>query len=133
MSLRESYSRLKKDIKQRLKGKKRKPDGTGVNPPSQPEPPAVGGSGRDQGGDGEDVDVQHTYSTNKSVQRPGPEPVAADESENGQEGAGQQCQIPPPPPDVEHVVESEQRGEPERVYPSPFIPLPPHSGELDST
>ena len=136
MGLRDSYSRLKGDIKQRLKGKKRKPDLTGVDTPSvgvdsteslpRPEPHVAGGSSRDRGGDGDNADGQHIDSTDQPVQRYEPEPMSAGDSKNDQEGgtAGvdqeetNQTQYPPPQPDIESTVES---GEAEQESLSPSV------------
>lgn len=136
MSLRDSYSRLKADIKQRLKGGKRKPEGTGIDSPTgslpQSEPHDARGSGRHRGGDGDDADGWDTHPADQPVQRDGPEP------ENDREGGlspkeTSQTQNSPPGPDIESAVDSGRSGGAERVHPSLSFTLPLQNAEFDST
>jgi len=77
--LRESYSKLKKGVKHRLTGKKRKPEKTGhgesADPSGslpQPEPDVVAGGGREREGSGSNVEGE-------SIQPPG---ATADENKS---------------------------------------------------
>lgn len=141
MSLRDSYSRLKDNIKQRLKGKKRKPDRKGIDSTEsfpRPGPQVVGSSGRDRGGDGDNADGRDTHSMDQPVQLFDTEPLFPSGSENDQEGrtanvdqkVTNETQTPISRPDIGFVVES---GEAEQVCPPPPVTSAPLSVAPDST
>jgi len=126
--IRASLSRTKKKFKQRLTGKKRKPDGTGDDPggemtdsaPSLPQP--------------------ELFSTDRPPQPDGPESVPARGSDNCQErgeidiDGGEASQMDSRSrSDVEVAVGSGRSGEPEGVYPPPSSPSVSHGAEPDST
>lgn len=139
MSLRDSYSKLK----QRLKGKKRKPDGTGTSSGvdsteqlPQPDPHVVEGSGRGQGKGGDNADGPHIHSTEQPVQRYGSEPLPAGKTTSDREGGAVQKETQNllPRPDTESVVmESGRSGEVEQANFPPSASLPLESAKPDST
>ena len=136
----DSLSKKGKKLKDRLRGKKHKPDRTGANTPGEiagssgsllrPEPRIVAG-----GHDGEEsrtsTDVQQDRSRGPSPQ---PEPTPAgggDDAQQKGEADVDEKEVSQShsrlDPDVEAVVDSGASQEVERVYPSPS------TGEPDST
>ena len=117
--IRESFSNLKKGFKQRLRGRKHEPDGTGVDPTEKsvdssgsllrPES-RIATSGDDGEGRGTGTDGRQVRSRDRSPQ---PGPVSA---------GGR----------VEVGADSGRGREVEQVYPSPSTPSIPPSGEPDS-
>ena len=102
--IRKSFSRLKKDFKHRVGGKKRGPDRAGANtaeegvgsPASLLGPgPRVTAGGRDEGGSGISTDASGVHSRDRS---PHPKPVQADEDrDNSQrrEGSRRRSRLDP--------------------------------------
>ena len=126
--IRASLSRTKKKFKQRITGKKRKPDGTGDDPggemadptPSLPQP--------------------ELFSTDRPPQPDGSESVPARGSDNCQEGGeicidgGEASQMDSRSrSDIEVAVGSRRSGEPEGVYPPPSPPSVSYGAGPDST
>ena len=143
--IRDSFSRLKKNIKHRLRGKKQKTDRTGVNAAGE----TVNSSGSllrpesriaASGDDGEGSRI----STDKRQVRPGgrspqPEPMPAGRSDHDQQRmetdvdekeAGQKH--PGLDPDVEVATGSGPSREVEQAHPSPSDPSIPPGGKPDS-
>jgi len=93
MDIRHSFSKLKKTVKHRLTGNKRKPDkteadadGESVDPANSlpgPAPHVLAGDGE---GSGADPDGQQVCSADQLTQPDEPEPVPVGESENNQGG-----------------------------------------------
>ena len=86
--IRKSFSKLKKDFKQRIGGKKRATDTAGVNaaeetasssPPLPPPDSRVAASGRDEEGGRINTDVSQAHSRDQSPQ---PKPMQADEGDD---------------------------------------------------
>jgi len=144
--MRNSLSKMKKRVKQRLTGRKRKPDETGANPSgggadsTTPLPPPdlhiAAGKSRDRRGDGPNAAEEQSFSTDLLLQSGGPGSGPARGSDNGQEGeetgvdgGGASQRYSYPHPDVG----SERSGEPEGACPSPPVPPISHDGEPDST
>ena len=136
--IRESFSRLKKGIKHRMKGRKNKPDrkrvdaaGERVDSPGsflRPES-RIATSGDD--GEGS-TDVRQVRSRDRSPQ---PEPVLAGGSDNHQQGReadvdGKEVGQMDSRPDqgVEVAVGSRPSQEVEQVYPSQSAPSIPPGG-----
>jgi len=139
--IRDSFSRMKKRIKHRLTGRKRKPDrtvvvggghhrgGNRVNVDGQidqpgslprPEPHLVAGGSHDRGGDGTNTDGRQVYSTDRGK-------VEVDLG--GREFSQRHSYLHS---DVEAAMESGRSGEVERARPSPSTPPIPNSGKPDS-
>jgi len=128
--IRDLFSRMKKKIKHRITGRKRKPDGTGADTPGErpdspgslppPEPRVVAGGGQDPGGNGANTDGQQTYSTDQRR-----------EAEIGERGSSQRHSYLDS--DVDATTGSRRSGEVGRVYPSPSTPQISNSGKSDST
>ena len=136
----DSLSRKGRKLKDRLRGKKHKPDRTGTNVTGEsagspgsflrPEPHVVAG-GRDREGNRTSADVQQDRSRDQS---PHPEPMPAGGSNDDQqrrkadidenEASQGYSHLDP---DVEVAVGGGPSREVERVHPSPF------TGEPDST
>jgi len=141
--IRASLSRTKKKYKQRLAGKKRQPDGTGVDTTSslpQSEPHVVADEGHDQEGDGADAAEEPFFSTDRPPQPGRPESMPVRGNGNGQEegeadvGGGEISQRESyAHPDVDVAVGSGRSGELEAVSPSPPAPSIPRGGKPDST
>jgi len=155
--IRGSYNKMKKKIKHRLAGRKRKPDGTdpgeeradSTSSLPQPEPHIVAGEQQEphvvvsesynREGGGANVAGERVFSTDRPLQPDGPESTPARGSDNGQEGGevdideGEINQgHSQPHSDVDPAMGSGRSGEAERVYPSSSTPSIPHSGEPDS-
>jgi len=147
--IRGSLSKMKKKFKQGLAGKKRKPDGTGVDPGGeradstislpQSEPHVVAGGSYNQEGDRADVAGERTSSMDQP-QPDEPKSVPARGSDNGHGGgeadddggeAGQTHLYPHP--DVEVAAGSEPGGELEGINPSSSAPSISHGGKPGST
>ena len=148
--IRGSLSKMKKKFKRRLglTGRKRRPDGTGVNPGGeetdstssfpQPEPHVVAGKSYDREGERSDAAGERVFSTG-SPQPDGTESVLVRGGDVGQEGeggdvdGGEANQIHSHQhPDVEVVVGSGHGGELEGVHPSPSTPSILHGGKPNS-
>jgi len=146
--IRASLSKTKKKLKQRLTGRKHKPDGTEVNPGEertdstsslpQPEPHIVADETHGREEDRTDAPGERVVSTGRPPQLDGPESVPARGSDNGQErgdadidGGGQKDSHPRP--GVEVAVGSGNSGELEVVYPSLSTPSISRDVEPDST
>jgi len=140
--IRDSLSGMKKKFKHRLTGRKRKPDGTAVNPDGetnllpQPEYHAAEGESHGREEDGADVAGERDFLMD---QPPQPESVPV-RGDNGQgeevvdvDGGEASQRYSRPHPDVEVTVRSGRSREPEGVDPSPSIPLISHGGKLGST
>ena len=144
--IRNSFSRLKKDLKHRLKGRKDKPDRKGANAAGE----RVDSSGSfprlkhcisasDCDGEGNRISTggQQVHSRD---QFPQPEPVLAGGSDNdgkgrktdvgGKEASQRYSRLDP---NAEFVVDSRPSREAERVHPSPSTPSIPPTGAPDST
>ena len=136
----DSLSKKGRKLKDRLRGKKEKPDRTGANAPGeiagssgsllQPEPRIVVG-GHDGEGSRTSTDVQQDHSRDPSPQ---PEPMPAgkgDDARQKGEANFDEKEVSQShsrlDPDVEVVVDSGASREVERIYPSPS------TGEPDST
>jgi len=137
--IRDSLSGMKKKLKHRLTGRKRKPDGTAVNPDGEtsllPQPEH---HGREE--DGADVAGERVFLMDRPPQPAEPESVPAREGDNGQGGevagvdGGEASQRHSHPhPDVEVAAGSGRSQEPEGVHPSPSTPSISHGGKLDGT
>jgi hypothetical protein len=144
--IRDSFSKLKKDFKHRLRGKKEKPDRTGANAAGervdssdslpQPEPRvAAGGHGGE--GSGISTDGRQVRSRGRSPQ-PGPVPVSGSDNDGkrreadvGEKEVSQRS--PRLDPNAELVVDSGPSREVERAYPSPSTPSIPPTAAPDST
>jgi len=136
--IRDSFSRLKKKVKHRLPGRKRKADRTGADARGERVGPAgAAGSGHDQGGNGTDADGQQAHPADRSPQ---PESVPAGGSDNDQQGgepdtdgreATQRYSHLDPAVEVAVTVGSRHSGEAERVHPPPPTPPIPDSREPD--
>ena len=145
-NIRNSVSRLKKDLKHRLRGKKDKSDRSGANAAGEridssgslPQPePRVAAGGHDGEGSRTSTDARQVRSRDRSPQ---PESVPAGGSDNdgkkrevdvdGKEVSQSDSRLDPNP---EFVVDSRPRREVERVHPSPSTPLIPPTGEPYST
>jgi len=87
--IRDSFSGMKKKLKHRLTGRKRKPDGTAANPDGetsflpQPEHHAVEGESHGREEDGADVAGERVFLMDRPPQ---PESVSVREGDNGQGG-----------------------------------------------
>lgn len=151
MSLRDSYSRLKKKLKHPLTTTRRNPGTAGTDSgegldltSSLPQSGShiVAGSGHD-----EEADGRRVYSTDRPPQSDQPGPVPARGSENDQgggevevDGRGVGQKGSHSHSDVEVAVEGgpgregiDANGETvERVHPPPSTPSIPHSGGPDS-
>ena len=144
-----SFSKLMKDLKHRLRGKKHKPDRTGANAPTtesvdssgpflRPEPRVAVGGGHDGEQSGTSTVGQQVGSKDRSPQ---PESMPA----GGSDGGGQRGKAgidgrevsqrySHPDPDVGVAVGSgPSQVEVEQVHPAPSVPWIPPSGEPDST
>ena len=130
--IRDSLSRMKKKIKYRITGRKRKPDGTGADTPGEradspgslprPESRVVAGGGHDQGGNGANTDGQQAYSTDQGRR----------EVDIGGGAISQRHSYLDS--DVDAATGSRRTSEEVgRVYPSPYTPPVPDSGKSDST
>jgi len=145
-NMRNSFSRMKKDLKHRLKGKKRRPDRTGADVAeervdssdslSRPEPRVAAG-GHDGEGSRISMDARQLRSR---VQSPQPEPAPASGSDDDgkrreEEIGGKEVNESnfPLDPNVESVVDSGSSQEVEQIYPSSSAPSIPPTGEPDST
>jgi len=139
---------MKKKLKHRLTGGKRKPGETAANPDGertdsmsslpQPEPHAVAGKSYGREGDRANVAGERDFVTDPPPQPAEPESVSAREGDNGQGGevadvdGGEASQRHSHPhPDVEVGVESGCSRGPEGVHPSPSTPSISHGGKLD--
>ena len=141
MSLRETFSKVKKDVKDRFKGSKRKKDrkGPGASggraeleePLSRSESPFVGGGDHDPEGSGAGTVGGPISSADRPVQQDRSEPASTSERKIGQEARGEgdgdqieasQTQQSYPRSAVEAVVESGHGGDVEQVPPDASIP-----------
>jgi len=147
--IRGPFSRMKKKLKHRLTGGKRKPGGTVANPDwertdsmsslPQPEPHVVAGKSYGREGDRANAAGEREFSTDR-LQPAEPESVSAREGDNGQGGevadvdGGETSQRHSHlHPDLEVGVESGRGRGPEGVHPSPSTPSISHGGKLDGT
>ena len=143
--IRESFSNLKKGFKQRLKGKKHKPDRTELNATEEsvdssgsllrPESRIAAGGG-DGKGSRTSTDGRQVCSRDRSPQ-PGPVPASGynDDGQRGKAGVdrGEVSQrYSRLDPDVEVAVGSGPSRQVEQVYPAPSTPSIPPSGKSDS-
>ena len=124
-------SKLKKKLKPRQPGNKRKPERTGTDAGGErvdstdslprPEPHLLSGGDRDQEGSGANVVGGHVFSTNRPSQPDEPEPVPVRGSEDDREGGEVDVDAHP---DVEAEGEGNGVGgkKVEQVYPSPSTP-----------
>ena len=143
--VRDSFSKLKKDLKQRLRGKKNKPDSTGAKTVGenvdssgslpQPEPTATASNRSPGEGSGYKAVGSQVISKDQSPQ-PEPGPAGRDDDdrerrEADEEGDGVDQSHSRPEPDVEVVVDSGPSREVEQVHPSPSTPSIPPSGKPD--
>jgi len=142
--IRASLSKIKKKFKQRLTGRKRKPDGMGANsgeetPDStssfpQPEPHAIADESHDLEEDRVDAAGERASSTVRLPQQDRPESVPARGNDNRQEGGegdidgGEASQKD----SQQNPVECERGGELEAVDLSPSTSIS-HGAEPDST
>ena len=127
--IRTSFSRMKKKIKQRLTGSKRKPDRTETDTPGEradspgslprPETRVLTGGGHDQGEKGANTDGQQAYSTDRGRR----------EVDIGGGAISQKHSYLRS--DVGSAVGSKRSGEGERVYSSTSTPQIPSSGKPD--
>ena len=143
---RNTLSTAKKDLKRRLRGKKRKPDRTGVNTPAEnvdsgsflrPEPRVVVGGGQDGEQSGTSTVGQQVGSEDRSPQL---ESMPAGGSDGGRQrgkvdvdGGEVSQRYSHPDPGVRVAVGSEPSQEVGRAHPAPSTPSIPPSGESDST
>ena len=143
-----SFSKLMKDLKHRLRGKKHKPDRTGANAPAEsvdssglflrPEPRVVAGGGHDREQSGTSTVGQQVGSKDRSPQ-PEPLPAGGSDDDGKRETTGgdgrEVSQIySHPDSDVGVAVESGPSPvEVEQVHPAPSVPSIPPSGEPNST
>jgi len=147
--IRSSLSKTKKKLKQRLTGRKRKPDGTGANPGEegadstsslpQPGPHVVSDESHARDGDGAKAAGEQAFSTDPPPHPDGPESVPAHGDDDNQEGG--EADI-----DGGEAIQSHSRSHLEveaavgsghseglGVYPSPSTPSISHGMEPDST
>ena len=127
--IRDSFSRMKKKIKHKLTGSKRKPDRTGADARgggtdstgslSRPEPRVVTGGVHDQGGNGANTDGRQAYSTDL-----GRREVDIGGGEFSQSHSYLRS-------DVESATESRSSGEVEQFYSAASSPQIPNSGKPD--
>jgi len=127
--IRDSFSRMKKKVKHRLTGSKRKPDRTGADARGErtdstgslprPEPRVVTGGGHDQGGNGANTDGRQAYSTDL-----GRREVDIGGGEFSQSHSYLRS-------DVESAMGSRRSGEVGQVYSSTSTPPIPSSGKPD--
>ena len=133
------FSKLKKDHKHRLRGKKHKPDRTGANAPAEsvdssgpflrPEPRVVAGGGHDREQSGNSTVGQQVCSKDRSPQS---ELMPAGGGDD--DGREVSRRYSHPDPDVGVAVGSgPSQVEVEQVHPAPPVPSIPPSGEPDST
>jgi len=149
-NIRDSFSKMKKRFKHRLTGRKRKPDGTGVDPGGeradsttsipQPESHSVAGESYNREGDKANTDGEQVSSTDPPPQPDGPESVPTRGSDNAQEEGetgidrGESNQRDSHTRlEIEVAVGSGRSEELEGVHPSPSTPSIPHGGKADST
>jgi len=149
-NIQSSLSKTKKKVKQRLPGRKRKPDGTGSDPGEgradstsslpRPEPHVVAGESRNREQDGADAAGEPVSSKDPPPHPDGPGSVPARGDDNSQEGGeadvdgGETSQRESHPHlDAEIVVGSGRSEELEGVHPSPSTPSIPRGGTPDST
>ena len=144
-NIQSSLSKMKNKFKQRLTGRKRRPDGTGANPgegradttnpPPQPDPHAIADESHDLEGDGANAAGEQASSTVRPPQPDGPESVPARGNNNRQEGgeadvdggeASEKDSHPNP-------VGGGRSGELEAVDPSPSTPSISHGAEPNGT
>jgi len=149
--IRASLSKIKNRFKNRLTGRKRKPDGTGASASGegtdsasslpQPESHVVADESHTREVDRADAAEEQVFSARRPPQPDGPESVPARGGDNGREGGeadidgGERTSQSRsnPHPDVEVAVGSGRGGELEGVDPSPFTPWISHGGKPDST
>jgi len=148
--IRGSFSKIKKKLKHRLTGGKRKRDGTGANSGGettdsmsllpQSEPHVVAGGSHDREGDRANVAGEQVFLTDPPPQPVEPESVPVREGDNDQGGevadvdGGEASQRHSHPhPDIEVAMGSGHSGEPEGVHPSSCTPSISHGGKFDST
>ena len=142
MSFRQTFSKVKKNVKGRFKGSKRNQDKTGPGTSDQSagleeslsrsESPFVGGGNRDLEGSGSNLVGGHIGSTDRPAQQDELDPVSLGESRpDAAEGKGDvdigqseggQPQPLRPQSGVEAVVGSGRSGQVEPVPSDPSIP-----------
>ena len=145
--IRDSFSRLKKSLKHRLRGRKHKPDRTGVNATGErvhssgsllrPDS-RIAASGEGGGGESRtSTDGQQARSRDRSPQ---PEPMPAGGTNNdgqkrkaGVDGKEADQKHSGLDPETEATVGSGPGREVEPVHPSPSAPSIPSTGKPDST
>jgi len=149
-NIRGSLSKMKKKFKQRLTGRKRKPDGTGANsgeetPDSasslpQPEHHVIADESHHREWNRAGATGERASSTDRPPQSDGPESVPVRGNDNRQEGGGADVDGGEASqkdshlrPDVEVAVGSGRSRELEAVHPSPSTPSISHGAEPDST
>jgi len=144
-NIRASLSRTKKKFKQRLMGRKRKPDGTGANsgeetPDStssfpQPEPHVVADESHDKEGDRANAAGERASSTVRLPQQDGSGSVPARGNDNRQEGGETDVDVGEASQKDSHrnPVGGGRSGELEAIHPSPSTPSISHCAEPDST
>jgi len=125
--IRDSFSRTKKKIKQRLTGSKLKPDITGADTRGEiidstgslllPGPRVTVGGGHDQGGNGADTGGRQAYSMD----------LGRREVDIGGGGSSQRHSYS----DVEAGMANRRSGKVERVYPSTSTPQIPSRAKPD--
>jgi len=142
--IRDSFSKMKKKFKQRLAGRKRRPDGTGANPDEertdsttslpQPNPHVVASEGYDREEDRADAAEERVSSMDRSPQPDGLGSVPACGNDNGKAGGkpGVDGEASQSYSHLHQDVGSGDSGELEGARPS--IPTPPisHGGKPDS-
>ena len=141
MSVQETFSRLKKGLKRRIKGGKHNQDGESAGTgggrtdlgesPSRPESPFAGSGNRNLCGSGSNPVGGYIGSTDRPAQRDGSDPMLTGESKPNQEGRGEgvidqnksgQARPSHLHSDVEVVVGSGPDGEVEQVPSDSLIP-----------
>jgi hypothetical protein len=137
--IRNSFSKLKKDLKHRLRGRKHKSDRTGTNTAGERVDSSVSlprsesrvaASGHDGEGSRISIDGRQVRSRDQSPQ---PELVLAGGNDGKRREAGVGRKEVTLDSNAEFVVNSEPSQKVERVHPSPSAPPIPPTGAPDST
>jgi len=136
--MRNSFSRLKKKIKHRLTGSKRKPDSTRADARrGRVDPTGAAGGDHDRGGSGTSADGRKARPASRVPQR---ESVPSGGGNNDQQGGDadihgkevtQRYSYLDPEAEVAVTVESRHSGEVGQVYPPPSAPSISCGGEPD--
>ena len=139
--IRDSFSKMKKDLKHRLKGRKYKPDRTGVNAAGETVDSSdsllrpdsrILARGDDGEGSRTSTEGQQVRSRDRSPQ-PEPMPAGGSGNDGGVDGKETSQRHSGLDPEVEVAVGSGPGREVERAHPSPSTPSIPPTGEPDST